>query len=621
LSYLIKDIVKDISYLKPKTLFANRNFKLYEHQEGAIEKLKELHKQENSSIVFVLPTASGKTQIIIEDLIDYFNSNPQKRVGIFTPTIAIKDNWIATLKKNNLEVFNITVGTYHLLSKLSRERKSTYFDYIIVDEAHHAVANCTKNALSSFNPELLVGLTATTQRLDNKKLEDVFNNSSINLSLKEAMQKNIVAKARAYRIETNLDLSNVRYNNIKYNSGDLEKKISVSSRNILIGELLEKYFNDGSLGVIFCVSIKHAINLATLLKKKFNLNAQAISSKDGKNAKKIINDFHNKKIQFLCVCDLLNEGWDEPNIKVLVMARPTLSKVLYMQQIGRGLRRTKDKSEVYIIDVIDKFSYSYAPYSLHALFDNPNYLPWGYIEENDNHIFKNKNLININGLYESIKNIVPINIETIDKTIEGLFSVEAAARELFIGTSTFKKWIKKYNIKADKILELGNNKLLYFKIETINQIRKDRKLPIHNELTLKQDFFDFLYEKNYTFSFKMVFLKEAIILCDINGQIDLNLLISRYRNFYIKRIENNKPVDKKGCVYTLEFLSNKTKVKQSILKNPFEKFERKRFFEYNKDLNKIAFNYKLWKLLDDQDKTKIVELMENDLLHYYSKID
>ena len=620
LSYIIKDIIKDFSFLKRKKLLAKRSFSLYNHQEGALDKLRKLHNIPNSSLVIVLPTASGKTQIIIEDLITYYNKFPNARVGIFSPTIAIKNNWIKTLSLNGISGYESEVGTYHLLTKLSREKKSDYFDYIICDEAHHAVANCTKNALVKFNPSLLVGLTATTERLDNRKLEDVFNSYSTNLTLQEAMENNIIAKARAYRIETNLDLSSVRYNDRNYNSGDLEKKISVDSRNILIGEVLEKYFNDGSLGVIFCVSIKHATQLSKLLNERFKLNSKAISSKDGKNAKKILEDFHEKKIQFLCVCDLLNEGWDEPDINVLVMARPTLSKVLYTQQLGRGLRKTNKKDEVYVIDVVDNYSYSSVPYSLHALFENPNYLPWGFVQESDNFRFKKNGFITINGLYETITNIVPININTLDKQLEGLFSLEATARQLFIGTNTFKKWIKKYDIKADKILDFGRNKLLYFNAETIEKIRIERGLPLHNDDTIRDDFFNFLEERNYTFSFKMVFLKESLLLSDCNGQIDLDNLMKNYKQFYINRINNKLIVDRKGCVYSLDYLNKDSNVKQSILRNPFEKFERKRFFEYNKDLNKIAINHKLWTKLSEDDISAIIKMMDEDLINYYSKL-
>ncbi len=617
LSLLIKEIVGDISQLKQKTLLANRNFTLYDHQEGAIKELENLHIKDNSAMLIVLPTASGKTQIIIEDLSKYLSKNPKAKVGIFAPTLAIKNNWIKTLGYNNLFHYDICVGTYHLLTKLSRETPNSYFDYIIIDEAHHAVANCTKNALSHFKPKLLVGLTATTQRLDNKRLEDVFGNYSTDLSLEEAMKKDIIAKARAYRIETNLDLSRVRYNNREYNNGDLEKSIRVNSRNELIGELLQQYFNDGSLGVVFCVSIDHAKEMAKILSAKFNFNAKAISSKDGKKAEKILADFHNKKIQFLCVCDLLNEGWDEPELKVLVMARPTLSKVLYMQQLGRGLRKTPNKKEVYIIDVVDNFSYSFNPYSTNAIFNNPNYVQWGYVNEQS---YPYQTMICVNGIYEKVKNVVPININTLDKEIEGLLNIEAVARKLFIGTNTFKKWITKYNIKEDKILTLGNNTLLYFNEESVEKIRIERGLPLHNDDTLKEDFFNFLEEKNYTFSYKMIFLLGSIKLADCIGQIKLDELIDFYRDFYLTRIKNNLKVDKKGCIYDKNYLNDKSKVKTSILRNPFEKFERKRFLEYNKDLNKIAINHKLFNQWDENDKKKIVKIMKQHLKEYYSNI-
>ncbi len=617
LSLLIKEIVGDISQVKQKTLLGKRNFTLYNHQEGAIKKLENLHAKDNSSMLIVLPTATGKTQIIIEDLLNYLFKNSKSKVGIFSPTLAIKNNWIKTLDYNNLSQYNICVGTYHLLAKLSRETPNYYFDYIIIDEAHHAVANCTKNALIHFKPKLLVGLTATTQRLDNKRLEDVFGNYSTNLSLEEAMKKNIIAKARAYRIETNLDLSHVRYNKREYNNGDLEKSIRVNSRNEMIGELLQKYFNDGSPGVVFCVSINHAKEMAKILRVKFNFKAKDISSKDGKKAKQILADFHNKKIQFLCVCDLLNEGWDEPELKVLVMARPTLSKVLYMQQLGRGLRKTKTKKEVYIIDVVDNFSYYINPYSAHAIFNNSNYIQWGYVNEPN---YPYQDMICVNGIYEKVKNIVPISINTLDKEVKGLLNIEASARKLFIGTNTFKKWINKYDIKADKVLTFGNNTLLYFTEKSIEKIRLEMGLPLHNDDTLKEDFYKFLEEKNYTFSFKMIFLLGSIKLADCIGQINLDELVNFYRNFYLSRLKNNLKVDRKGCVYDEEYLNDKIKVKKSILKNPFEKFERKRFFEYNKDLNKIAINHKLFNQWDENDTKKIIKMMKQHLKEYYSKI-
>ena len=89
--------------------------------------------------------------------------------------------------------------------------------------------------------------------------------------------------------------------------------------------------------------------------------------------------FREKKIRFLCACNMISEGWDYPELGILVMARPTMSKVLYLQQIGRGLRRTSAKSHVFVIDVVDEYGAAVKPFSMHAIFKNSLYVPFGSI--------------------------------------------------------------------------------------------------------------------------------------------------------------------------------------------------------------------------------------------------
>ena len=103
------------------------------------------------------------------------------------------------------------------------ELSSDYYNYLVVDEAHHAVAPILKRVIQYYNTDFTIGLTATDQRPDKKKLETVFGTYSTSLSLKEAMEKGIVAKANVYRIETNIDLSKVRFNGKDYVNADLEK--------------------------------------------------------------------------------------------------------------------------------------------------------------------------------------------------------------------------------------------------------------------------------------------------------------------------------------------------------------------------------------------------------------
>lgn len=144
------------------------------------------------------------------------------------------------------------------------------------DEAHHAVASVLKRVVQYFNTEFTIGLTATDQRPDKKKLETVFGSYTTSLSLKEAMKKGIVARANVYRIETNIDLSEVRFNGKDYVNADLEKRIRVTSRNDLIVDVLKEYFTDGDVakrqGIVFCVNVNHANEMAKLL-NKFGISA------------------------------------------------------------------------------------------------------------------------------------------------------------------------------------------------------------------------------------------------------------------------------------------------------------------------------------------------------------
>ena len=257
------------------------------------------------------------------------------------------------------------------------EFPADYYNYIVVDEAHHAVAPMLKRVIQYYEADFTVGLTATDQRPDKKKLETVFGTYSTSLSLKEAMEKGIVARANVYRIETNIDLSKVRFNGKDYINADLEKRIRVTSRNDLIVNVLQEYLGDGEAarrqGVIFCVNVAHANEMAKLLNRA-NITA-ASYTRQTKNPASVMTDFKQKKIRFLCACNMISEGWDYPELGILVMARPTLSKVLYLQQIGRGLRKTDTKKNVIVIDVVDEYGAMIKACNMHTIFANSYYVP------------------------------------------------------------------------------------------------------------------------------------------------------------------------------------------------------------------------------------------------------
>ncbi|MFA7109892.1 MAG: DEAD/DEAH box helicase family protein, partial [Sphaerochaetaceae bacterium] len=549
---------KDFIY---RPLIGKREFKLYEHQEKAIQELKELHKKEGSCALFVFPTATGKTQIVLQDLDDYYLDKKDFKVLIISPTRKIASQWTEELKNKH---FFHECGTYNLLWKKRNILEKDYYDYIVVDEAHHAVAQMTKTALSYFTPKLLVGLTATPDRLDKKRLEQVFGEYSTNLSLKEAMEKEIVSKVRSYRIETNLNLSEVRCNGKEFVNSDLEKSLRVSSRNELIAQILKKYFSHSrQKGIIFCVSTEHTKRMVKIL-NSYGFSAQAVSSKE-KNPEKILKEFHEGKFRFLCACDMVNEGWNEPDLEIIVMARPTLSKVLYQQQIGRGLRKTPNKKELFVIDVVDQYGSLTRPISCHSLLNRNMYFPFADVLKD----YNKGDIIEVNGLFETITSIIPIDITTFESLFSGLYDTEQAARELFISTSTLNNWINKKQIEPDRVLPFGRRNIYYFSLNKLEDIKKLKGLQNHNENTIKQDFFDFINEKNYTFSFKIVFLLGLLQFKNKFGEVEIEKLLDFYRDFYLKRIEAGLPVDRKGCIYTYAYLQDKDKIKENLLQNPF----------------------------------------------------
>lgn len=173
----------------------------------------------------------------------------------------------------------------------------------------------------------------------------------------------------------------------------------------------------------------------------------------------------------------------------------------------------------------------------------------------------------------------------------------------------------------------------YFSQADIARIRQDRGLTIHSDETILKDFLDFIEENTLTYSFKLVFLLLAFKLANSEGEINLNKLTMAYRDFYLKRIELNLPVDKPGCVYNTKYLNNFSSIKNSLLTNPFEKFERKRFFYYyassaedakankakKEDLNIISFNPSLWEKLTKEIKNEIINKEFKFLEEYYAK--
>lgn len=611
---------KDTSGFREAGLLLERKTELYEHQEISLAQIQERREKGIRAFLIVLPTAAGKSRIVEEDIQKFAAGKEQFRALILAPNTNIIADWKERIDKDLQPLQDrIDIKTYSYAVRHYHEKTRDYYSYIVVDEAHHAVAPMLKRVIQYYAPEFLVGLTATDQRPDKKRLEEIFGNYTTELSLKDAMEKGVVARANVYRIETNIDLSHVRFNGKDYVNADLEKSVRVTSRNELIVNVLKDYFTEGDAGkrqgIIFCINKAHTKEMARLL------NAAGISAQDysgdTKHPEKVMQEFKEHKIRFLCACDMISEGWDYPELGILVMARPTLSKVLYLQQIGRGLRRTSIKKNVFVIDVVDEYGAMVRPCSMHAIFGNSLYVPFGDITRQD---YLPGQMIEIDGIIERVERIVEVDIHTFEEKYGDYYSQEQLAREYFVNTGTITSWIRKGKITPTVEFPFGSKKISLFSPADVEKYRKELNIQEHNDDTVRDDFFAFLEERDYSLSYKMPFLLSFIDHMDTIGDAKIEDVLTDYIAFYQDRIDKGLPVDRTSCPYNAETLKDRKMIKSSMLTNPFEKFERKRFMYYSKDLGVISLNHALLAKMSEGDWERVKRQMKEDLERYYKMI-
>jgi len=637
----LKDYFGDSQYFNSAPLYRSKrkvDFALYEHQENAIVSLQEKRAKGDKTFLIVLPTGTGKTEVFIEDFRQEFSKGNIKNALAIVPSTELKNQLINRIKARLSSIrvsedfyhpeVDIIVQTSAYVLRHFRKISSTQFDYIMVDEAHRAASHGLRNVLEYFNTKNLLGLTATDQRLDQQKLEDIFGSYKINLSLEDAIKQELVPQIRAFRLLSNIDLSTVRFNGKEFVKSDLQKTVQVPSRDQLVADLLLKYFTKNESagssnkylmvkqGVIFCVDIKHAKRMALLL-NNHGIKAAAVHGTEREG----LRQYKKGNIQFLCACDLLNEGWDSPQTSVIVMARPTMSKVLYTQQLGRGTRNYPGKEALYVIDVVDSYSAALQPWSVHSLFNFGLYQPFGDLVKNVEGT-SNHELIVLDSLWETERRLEPINIFNFEQEFGHLLNEEQLARELFVSTGTIKSWLTKGDVSAHRILPFGNKTLNYFSAKQVAIIKKEKNIKDRTEQTRKYDFYEFIEKRDYTFSYKIIFLLAMVNGSNDRGEQSLDGLVEKYQNFYQGLFTKFGRAEKSSNpLNNVKNLNNVNYLKKSIRENPFEKFERKRFFYQCKDLNIISFDPVLWEKLNQTDLAEITNQMIDDGIKYFEKFD
>lgn len=274
--------------------------------------------------------------------------------------------FVGNYKPANLDYLFISIQTINSQA-LYDILPEDYYDYIIVDEFHHAAAPTYQKLLNRFKPKILLGLTATPERMDGKSILDYFDNRiAAEIRLPEAIDRKLLCPFQYFGVSDTVDLTDLRWVRGGYDKSQLSNLYSLNRavaerRADHIVRSLDKYVTDMDAvkGLGFCVSIEHTKFMAEYF------NAAGIPSiwlvgesteEDRRTAKKRLVD---GEIRFIFVVDIYNEGVDIPEVNTILFLRPTESLTIFLQQLGRGLRLSEGKECLTVLDFIGQANRKY----------------------------------------------------------------------------------------------------------------------------------------------------------------------------------------------------------------------------------------------------------------------
>ncbi|HAO09276.1 MAG TPA: DUF3427 domain-containing protein [Chryseobacterium sp.] len=373
-----RDLEKLRLALKKERRADNTNFAAYfdikpfPYQEEILEKFsteRSVHKRNRN--LLVAATGTGKTVISAFDFKKFRQENPTAtllfiahRKEILQQAQAtfqgiLKDQnfgelWVDGLEPERFE--NIFASIQTLNNRLeSLNLSQNYYDFIIIDEVHHIAASSYREILSHFSPQILLGLTATPERMDGEDiLRDFCDTIAAEIRLPEALNRKLLCPFQYFGVTDNVDLSNTTWQNGRYLPGELSKLYT--QNDLRVNHILtniNKYLNNilDVQALCFCVTQEHAQFMA----EKFTLaglKADYLVSSRNNERGELRRKFMQKEINYLFVVDIFNEGVDIPEIDTVLFLRPTESLTVFLQQLGRGLRLADNKDCLTVLDFV-----------------------------------------------------------------------------------------------------------------------------------------------------------------------------------------------------------------------------------------------------------------------------
>lgn len=379
--------------LKAEKYFDNNSAEIYtmdiapySYQQEILDKLDAERKVRgyNRNLI-VAATGTGKTVISALDYKQFCRQNNDKpcrllfvahreeilKQSMYTFRAVLKDAnfgemFVGNYKPESIDNLFMSIQTFNSQS-FTDKTSPDFYDYIIVDEFHHAAAPTYQKLLSYYNPHILLGLTATPERMDGKSILPYFNNRiAAEIRLPEAIDRKLLCPFQYFGVTDSVDLDNLKWASGGYDKGELSRIYTLSGMianrraDLVISSLL-KYVTDidDVKGLGFCVTVEHAIFMSDYFNAHSIPSMYLTGHSPDEERKEAKSRLVKGEVRFIFVVDIYNEGVDIPEVNTVLFLRPTESLTVFLQQLGRGLRLSEDKECLTVLDFIGQANKKY----------------------------------------------------------------------------------------------------------------------------------------------------------------------------------------------------------------------------------------------------------------------
>lgn len=600
---IVFKLLGEFKYLQEKTLILNKDIiEQYENELSyAIEKwdmdyyqgkssiypnlmqkkaLKELRRYRDMNVnkaLIVAATGSGKTYLAA---FDAKNFNPSRLLFVVHRESILCDAMetfkkvfrdevsygLFSGKKQELGA-DFIFSTNIMLSNNLKLFSKTEFDYIVFDECHHITASTYKKIFEYFDAKFILGLTATPERTDNADVLDMFEqNVPYQLRLRDAIENDLVVPFHYYGIRDEY----INYDISKSHKSMIAREVASEENCEFISENIQKHLPTGKLKAIaFCSTISQA-ELMSERMNEIGYNTTYLTGKNDTGQRiSAFNDLQNdsKKLEMIFTVDILNEGVDIPALNMILFLRPTESQIIFTQQLGRGLRKYKDKEYVTILDFIGNnySTSSQIAFALGALSKN------NYVEK------------------QYLKDLVRTDFQSLGLPIE-VYLDKLSKEEIL-------SHIEKYNFHKKEILKQD-----YLNFKAALGVQTYPKAMDYFESGFAPNFITFIKskikgKKNSCYYNFLKNIDEPEIPIFMNNEIDFIkkveefLPVVRLDEYYIiKKVLNNAQITREELINDERFFEKCNKVSIETTKSALEILLKEKILRKNDDTYQLALD-------------------------------